>query len=121
MLALTNQLNPTVTAFQRPFTPRLRRLAESSRRLRLFQSQITALAPPLGIAPLSATAPFPTVGPRAQNAYDELEDKLREYERRMAEMNRSWEELGKRKSELEEKRWVLRETAGFFNEVSIDR
>jgi len=34
-------------------------------------------------------------------------------------MNRSWEELGKRKGELEEKRWVLRETAGFFNEVSV--
>ena len=33
-------------------------------------------------------------------------------------MNKSWEELGKRKSQLEEKRSVLRETAGFFNEVS---
>ncbi|KAK4686252.1 V-type H+-transporting ATPase subunit a, partial [Tremellales sp. Uapishka_1] len=110
-------LNPTVSAFQRPFTPPLRRLAESARRLRLFQSQITALQPPLGIRPLSATPPFTTVGPRAQNAYDELEDKLKEHERRMGEMNRSWEDLGKRKSELEEKRWVLRETAGFFNEA----
>ncbi|KAK1925324.1 V-type ATPase, V0 complex, 116kDa subunit family [Papiliotrema laurentii] len=110
-------LNPSVNAFQRPFTPRLRRLAEMSRRLRLFQSQITALSPPLGIPPLSAIPPFTTVGPRAQNAYDELEDKLKEHERRLAEMNRSWEELGKRKGELEEKRWVLRETAGFFNEA----
>ncbi|RXK38559.1 V-type H+-transporting ATPase subunit I [Tremella mesenterica] len=110
-------LNPTVTAFQRPFTPRLRRLAESSRRLRLFQSQIKSLAPPLGIPPLSAIPPFTTVGPRAQNAFDELEDKLREHERRLVDMNKSWEELGKRKSELEEKRWVLRETAGFFNEA----
>lgn len=33
-------------------------------------------------------------------------------------MNKSWEELGKRKSQLEEKRSVLRETAGFFNEAS---
>lgn len=33
-------------------------------------------------------------------------------------MNKSWEELGKRKSQLEEKRSVLKETAGFFNEVS---
>ncbi|ORY21987.1 V-type ATPase, V0 complex, 116kDa subunit family [Naematelia encephala] len=110
-------LNPTVTAFQRPFTPRLRRLAEMSRRLRLFQSQIVALQPPLGIPPLAAIPPFTTVGPRAQNAYDELDDKLKEHERRLAEMNRSWEDLGKRKSELEEKRWVLRETAGFFNEA----
>ena len=89
-----------------------------TRRLRFFQSQITALSPPLGIPPLSAIQPFTTVGPRAQNAYDELEEKLKEHERRLAEMNRSWEELGKRKGELEEKRWVLRETAGFFNEVS---
>lgn len=88
-----------------------------SRRLRLFQKQITALSPPLGITPLAAVPPFSTVGPRAQNAYDELDQKLQEHERRLAEMNRSWEELGKRKSELEEKKSVLRETAGFFNEV----
>jgi V-type H+-transporting ATPase subunit a len=84
----------------------------------LFQSQIAALQPPLGIPPLSATPSFTTVGPRAQNAFDELEEKLKERERRMADMNRSWEDLGKRKSQLEEKRQVLRETAGFFNEVS---
>jgi V-type H+-transporting ATPase subunit a len=116
--SLTSQLNPTVTAFQRPFTPQLRRLGESARRLRLFRSQILALSPPLGIPPLSAVPPFPMVGPRAQNAFDELEEKLRQHEKRLNEMNRSWEELGKRKSELEEKKWVLRETAGFFNEVS---
>jgi V-type H+-transporting ATPase subunit a len=50
-----------------------------------------------------------------------LEEKLREHEKRLGEMNASWEALGKRKSELEEKRWVLRETAGFFNEVSVTR
>ena len=114
-------MNPEVTAFQRPFTPRLRRLAEAARRLRLFEGQIRALAPPLGIPPLSAIPPFTTVGPKAQNAYDELDDKLKEHERRLADMNRSWEELGKRKSELEEKRCVLRETAGFFNEVGLLR
>jgi V-type H+-transporting ATPase subunit a len=119
MLDLTSQLNPTVSAFQRPFTPPLRRLAESSRRLRLFQTQIKALQPPLGIPPLSAIPPFQTVGPRAQNAYDELEDKLKEHEKRLVDMNKSWEELGRRKGELDEKKWVLRETAGFFNEVSL--
>lgn len=107
-----------MTAFQRPFTSRLRRLAEMSRRIRLFQSQITSVQPPLGIPPLSAVPPFTTVGPRAQNAFDELDEKLKEHERRLNEMNRSWEELGKRKGELEEKKWVLKETAGFFNEVS---
>ncbi|WVW84483.1 hypothetical protein I302_106517 [Kwoniella bestiolae CBS 10118] len=110
-------LNPSLTSFQRPFTPRLRRLAEMARRLRLFRSQITGLSPTLGIPPLAAVPPFTTVGPRAQNAYDELEEKLKEHERRLTDMNKSWEELGRRKSELEEKRWVLRETAGFFNEA----
>lgn len=33
-------------------------------------------------------------------------------------MNRSWEELGRRKGELEENKCVLKETAGFFDEVS---
>ena len=88
-----------------------------ARRLRLFQNQIKALAPPLGIPPLNASPAFTTAGPRSQNAYDELDDKLKEHERRLADMNRSWEELGKRKAELEEKRAVLRETAGFFNEA----
>ncbi|WVO15822.1 hypothetical protein L204_103484 [Cryptococcus depauperatus] len=110
-------LNPTLTSFQRPFTPRLRRLAESTRRLRLFRSQIASLSPPLGIPPLSSASPFTTVGPRAQNAYDELEEKLKEHEIRLTEMNKSWEELGKRKSDLVEKRCVLRETAGFFDEA----
>ena len=107
-----------MTAFQRPFTSRLRRLAEMSRRVRLFNHQISALSPPLGIPPLSALPPFTITGPRAQNSLDELDAKLADHERRLGEMNRSWEELGKRKGELEEKRAVLRETAGFFNEVS---
>lgn len=119
LLADVPQLNSSLTAFQRPYTPRLRRLAESSRRLRLFQTQIQTLSPPLGIPPLSAIPAFTTVGPRAQNAFDELEDRLKNHERRLGEMNKSWEELGKRKSQLEEKRSVLRETAGFFNEVGL--
>ncbi|KJE04429.1 V-type H+-transporting ATPase subunit I [Cryptococcus gattii NT-10] len=110
-------LNPSLTSFQRSFTPRLRRLAEMARRLRLFRSQITSLSPPLGIPPLASVPPFTTVGPRAQNAYDELEEKLKEHERRLNEMNKSWEELGRRKSELEENKCVLKETAGFFDEA----
>jgi V-type H+-transporting ATPase subunit a len=89
-----------------------------SRRIRLFGHQISSLAPPIGVPPLSAIPPFTITGPRAQNSLDELDSKLAEHERRLGEMNRSWEELGKRKGELEEKRAVLRETAGFFNEVS---
>jgi V-type H+-transporting ATPase subunit a len=48
-----------------------------------------------------------------------LEERLKNHERRVGEMNKSWEELGKRKSQLEEKKSVLRETAGFFNEVGL--
>ncbi|KAL1408125.1 H(+)-transporting V0 sector ATPase subunit a [Vanrija albida] len=110
-------LNPELSTFQRPFTPRLRRLAEMARRLRLFKSSIASLDPPIGVTPLASIPPFASVGPRAQSAFDELDEKLKEHERRLAEMNRSWEDLGKRKSELEEKKWVLRETAGFFNEA----
>jgi len=88
-----------------------------ARRIRLFKHSIGTLDPPIGISPLSAIPPFPAVGPRAQNAFDELDEQLKEYERRLAEMNRGWEDLGKRKGELEEKKWVLRETAGFFNEA----
>lgn len=88
-----------------------------ARRTRLFNSQIKALEPPIGIPPISATPPFQCVGPRAQNAFDELDETLKEHDRRLAEMNKSWEELGKRKGDLEEKKWVLRETAGFFNEA----
>ncbi|ORX40247.1 putative vacuolar-ATPase subunit [Kockovaella imperatae] len=110
-------LNPSVSSFQRPFTPRLRRLAEAARRLRLFEGQIKSLSPPLGIPPLSAIPPFPTVGPRAQNAYDELEERLKEHEKKLSDINRSFEELSKRRGELEEKSSVLKETAGFFNEA----
>lgn len=88
-----------------------------ARRIRLFKAQITNLDPPIGIPPLSAIPPFHSVGPRAQNAFDELDEKLKEHERRLAEMNRSWEELAHRKSNLEEKKSVLRETASFFNEA----
>ncbi len=83
-----------MTSFQRSFTPQLRRLAESSRRLRLFDAQISALQPALGVPPLSAVPPFTMTGPRAQNAFDELDGQLKEHEKRLAEMNRSWEELG---------------------------
>lgn len=88
-----------------------------ARRLRLFNSQLTAASPPIGIPPLSAIPPFVTVGPRAPNAFDELDTTLAEHERRLVEMNKSWEELGRRQRELDEAKCVLKETAGFFNEA----
>ncbi len=87
------------------------------RRLRYFSSQITSSSPPIGITPISAIAPFTTVGPRAPAAFDELAVKLEDGEKRLVGINQSWETLGRRQRELEEARCVLRETASFFNQV----
>jgi V-type H+-transporting ATPase subunit a len=89
------------------------------RRLRFFQNQITSANPPIGITPLSASVPFTSVGPRAPQAFDDLDGKLTEHEQRMSQINQSWETLGRRQRELEEAKCVLRETAGFFNEVCV--
>jgi hypothetical protein len=114
-------LNGEVNAFQRSFVGEIRRLDEMERRLRLFQNQITSTSPPIGITPLSASVPFTSVGPRAAQAFDDLDVKLAEHEQRVGQINQSWETLGKRQRELEEAKCVLRETAGFFNQVSIFR
>lgn len=108
------QLNGEVNAFQRAFVGEIRRLDEMERRIRFFASQLSAAQPPVPAVPLSAIPPFTTVGPRAPQAFDELDHALAEHETRLAQMNASWEALGKRQRELEEARCVLRETAGFF-------
>lgn len=87
------------------------------RRCRLFQTQITETTPPIGMTPLSAIPGFTSVGPRAAQAFDELDDKLAEHEVRLNQINSSFEVLGKRQRELEEARCVLRETAGFFDQA----
>ena len=89
------------------------------RRLRLFQNQISSTSPPIGVTPLSASTPFTSVGPRAPQAFDDLDVKLAEHEQRLGQINQSWETLGKRQRELEEAKCVLRETAGFFSQVRI--
>lgn len=111
------QLNGETNAFQRSFVGEIRRLDEMERRLRLFQNQITSTSPPIGITPLSASTPFTSVGPRAPQAFDDLDVKLAEHEQRLGQINQSWETLGKRQRELEEAKCVLRETAGFFSQV----
>jgi V-type H+-transporting ATPase subunit a len=87
------------------------------RRLRFFTGQINTASPPIGITPLASIPPFTTVGPRAPQAFDDLDHKLTEHETRLGQMNSSWEALGKRQRELEEAKCVLRETAGFFSQV----
>jgi V-type H+-transporting ATPase subunit a len=89
------------------------------RRLRFFTAQLTSALPPISITPLSAIPTFTTVGPRAPQAFDDLDHKLTEHETRLGQMNNSWEALGKRQRELEEAKCVLRETAGFFSQVKI--
>jgi V-type H+-transporting ATPase subunit a len=91
------------------------------RRLRFFTAQLTSALPPISITPLSAIPTFTTVGPRAPQAFDDLDHKLTEHETRLGQMNNSWEALGKRQRELEEAKCVLRETAGFFSQVKIAR
>jgi V-type H+-transporting ATPase subunit a len=112
----TIQLNGEVNAFQRSFVGEIRRLDEMERRCRLFHTQITESSPPIGLTPLSAIPPFTSVGPRAAQAFDELDDKLTEHETRLNQINSSFEVLGRRQRELEEARCVLRETAGFFDQ-----
>jgi V-type H+-transporting ATPase subunit a len=87
------------------------------RRCRLFHTQINETTPPIGLTPLSAIPSFTSVGPRAAQAFDELDDKLAEHEVRLNQINSSYEILGKRQRELEEARSVLRETAGFFDQA----
>jgi V-type H+-transporting ATPase subunit a len=87
------------------------------RRCRLFQNQIAQTTPPIGITPLIAIPPFTSTGPRAPQAFDELDEKLAEHEVRLNQINSSFEVLGKRQRELEEAKCVIRETAGFFNQT----
>lgn len=110
-------LNADVSAFQRSFVSQVRRLDEMDRRLRFFASQIASTSPPIGMTPLAAISPaFTSTGPRAAQAFDDLDAKLAEHEARLSQINASWELLGKRRRELEEARCVLQETQGFFGQ-----
>lgn len=99
----------------------IRRLEEMQRRCRFFHAQITETSPPVGMTPLSAIPPFTSTGPRAPQAFDELDEKLSDHETRLNQINSSYEVLGKRQRELEEARCVLRETAGFFSQQTGNR
>ncbi|RIA99172.1 V-type ATPase family [Glomus cerebriforme] len=105
-------LNPDVNAFQRAFVSEIRRYDEMERILRFFDTQITKSEIP--IRPLTGTSA------RVRNAQevDDLEDKIKEHERRISQMNSSYEILQKRYLELTEARHVLKETAVYFDEAS---
>lgn len=113
------QLNPDVNPFQRSFVGEIRRVDEMARRVRFFSNQIEKEKEPIPIRPLYDSAPLITVGPRAAQTIDELDVKLAEHEARLTQMNESYQVLSDRTKELVEARHVLRETAVFFDKVSI--
>ncbi|GES78304.1 V-type ATPase, V0 complex, 116kDa subunit family [Rhizophagus clarus] len=104
-------LNPDVNAFQRAFVSEIRRYDEMERHLRFFEAQITKSDIPV--------RPLTGINARVRNAQevDDLEDKIREHERRISQMNSSYETLQKRYLELTEARHVLKETAVYFEEA----
>ncbi|KAG6379163.1 V-type ATPase, V0 complex, 116kDa subunit family [Boletus reticuloceps] len=114
-------LNPTVNPFQRSFVGEIRRFEDMARRVRLFASQIEKEKDVIPIRPLYDSAPFVTVGPSAAHNIDELGVTLAEHETRVLQMNESYKLLSERTKELIEARYVLRETAGFFDKAETQQ
>lgn len=113
------QLNPTVSPFQRSFVGEIRRVEEMARRVRFFTTQIEKDKDVIPVRPLNDSAPLITVGPHAAHTIDEMDVTLEEHESRLTQMNESYQTLSERKKELVEARHVLRETAVFFDLVSV--
>ena len=113
------QLNPDVNPFQRSYVGEIRRIDEMARRVRYFTSQIEKEQDTIPIRPLYDSVPLVTVGPRAAQTIDELDTKLTEHESRLVRMNENYQVLSDRTRELVEARHVLRETAVFFDRVSL--
>ncbi|GBE82774.1 V-type proton ATPase subunit a [Sparassis crispa] len=110
-------LNADVNPFQRSFVGEIRRVDEMARRVRFFASQIEKEKETIPIRPLYDSAPLLTVGPRAAQTMDELDNKLAEHEARLIQMNESYQILCDRTKELIEARETLRETAVFFEKA----
>lgn len=122
-LTLTNfisivQLNPSVNPFQRSFVGEIRRIDDMSRRTRFFSSQIDKEKDVVPVRALYDCPPVITVGPRAAQTVDELDTALAQYEVKLTKLNESYATLSERARELTEARYVLRETAVFFDKVS---
>ena len=113
------QLNPDVNPFQRSYVGEIRRIDEMARRVRYFTSQIEKEQDTIPIRPLYDSVPLVTVGPRAAQTIDELDTKLTEHESLLVRMNENYQVLSDRTRELVEARHVLRETAVFFDRVSL--
>jgi V-type H+-transporting ATPase subunit a len=116
---LYGQLNPSVNPFQRSYVNEIRRIDEMSRRIRFFQTQIDKETEKIENRPIWDSAPLVKVGPRVQQTMDELDVKLAEHEKRLNQMNESYKTLSERLKEAVEAKHVLRETAAFFNKVTL--
>ena len=90
-----------------------------ARRLRFFATQIEKEKDVVPVRALVDSAPLITVGPRAAQTIDELDVTLKEHEARLIQMNSSYQSLSDRTRELVEARYVLRETAVFFQRVRM--
>lgn len=88
-----------------------------SRRTRFFASQIEKEKDVVPIRPLYECPPLITIGPRAAQTVDELDTTLSQYESKLIKLNESYATLSERTRELTEARYVLRETAVFFDKV----
>jgi V-type H+-transporting ATPase subunit a len=109
-------MNVKTNAFQRTFVDEVKRLNEMERRLRF----VTLQAEKCGIVvkPSDPLAPYASI--RTQNSIEHIDQTLGSLERRLLDMNSSEETLNKRYLELSEQRHVLRETAAFFQTVTVN-
>ncbi|KAH6919240.1 H+-ATPase subunit [Coprinopsis sp. MPI-PUGE-AT-0042] len=114
-------LNPSVNPFQRSFVGEIRRIEEMARRVRFFATQIEKEKDVVPVRPLHDCAPVITIGPRAAYTIDELDTTLAEHEARLVKMNESYQTLSERAKELQEAKYVLKETAVFFDKAQNNR
>ncbi|KAJ3506760.1 hypothetical protein NMY22_g17145 [Coprinellus aureogranulatus] len=110
-------LNPSVNPFQRSFVGEIRRIDDMARRTRFFATQIEKEKDVVPVRPLYECPPVITVGPRAAQTVDELDTTLSQYESKLIKLNESYATLSERTRELTEARYVLRETAVFFDKA----
>ncbi|KAK7211995.1 hypothetical protein V2G26_019173 [Clonostachys chloroleuca] len=104
-------LNKNVSAFQRIFTHKIRRLYNVERRLRYFYIQIEKAGIKLRKLDLGAER----LSSPSTSEIDELAERSQELEQHVSALNDSYETLKKREGYLTEWRWVLREAGGFFD------